>query len=167
MRVRLKLSITHDMDIITLTQCQFPVSEWIKISLKSYVEDGHIINIPLPETPEQIRYEKCEINFSLHEEKEKNIINWLKSLRIGQRSGAIKSIFRCSLSAPCLAGHHSNCINISTNISRDFPSVTPSVSHKKNSQKKKESETNITDTIIPVTNNNDDDFDVFDFNPER
>lgn len=105
MRIRLKLSVPHDMDLITLTQCQFPMSEWIKISLKSYVEEKRLTSIPLPEIPMNIRYTKGEINFSLHEVRDKEVIAWLNTLRTGQRTGAIKSIFRCSLSAPCLAGH--------------------------------------------------------------
>lgn len=165
MRIRIKLSVTQDMDIITLTQCQFPVAEWLKIALKSYVEDNRIAVIPLPEMPEKIRREKCEINFSLHEVRDEKVIHWLKSLYVGQRTGAIKTIFRCSLSAPCLAGHISDGSPIISapvkRLPQSIPSITPSYSPPKREEKKKT-------PVIPVMpDEDDDDFDIFGFNPDR
>lgn len=106
MRIRLKLSVTHDLDFICLMQCRFPLTEWIRISLKSYVEENRLSVIPLPSFPSEITAEKSVINFSLHPEKDAEVIKWLNQIRVGQRSGAIKSVFRCSLAAPCLAGHY-------------------------------------------------------------
>lgn len=165
MRIRIKLSVIQDMDIITLTQCQFPVAEWLKIALKSYVEDNRIAVIPLPEMPEKIKREKCEINFSLHEVRDEKVIRWLKGLYAGQRTGAIKTIFRCSLSAPCLAGHISNGTPVISTpkkrLSQNTPSITPSSFPPKNEEKKKV-------PVLPaISDEDDDDFDIFGFNPDR
>ena len=166
MRIRLKLSVPHDMDLITLTQCQFPVSEWIKISLKSYVEDKKLISVPLPEMPKEIRCAKSEINFSLHETRDKDVMDWLNSLRLGQRTGAIKSIFRCSLSAPCLAGHTANVASVIIPSPKKPPSVipftTPSVTHSK-----AENKTSTPSVPAQITAEDEDDFDIFGFNPDR
>lgn len=168
MRVRLKLSITHDMDLITLTQCKFPIAEWIKIALRSYVEDKTLSVIPLPEMPSKIRYEKCEINFSLHEVRDKSIIEWLTALRAGQRSGAIKTIFRCSLSGPCLAGHVASADDIIELTSKPSPSFTPSFTQSKAIKKAKEtSTTNLSSVSFSPETEEDDDFDIFGFNPDR
>lgn len=165
MRIRIKLSVTQDMDIITLTQCQFPVAEWLKIALKSYVEENRIAIIPLPEMPEKIRREKCEINFSLHESRDERVILWLKSLYVGQRTGAIKTIFRCSLSAPCLAGHISDGSPIISAPKKRLPHNTPSITHPysppKSEEKRKPS------VISVIADEDEDDFDIFGFNPDR
>ena len=165
MRIRLKLSIPHDMDLITLSQCQFPITEWIKIALKSYVEDKRLTVITLPEMPQEIRYEKCELNFSLHKTRDKCVIEWLNTLRAGQRSGAIKSIFRCSLSSPCLAGHVANGTVDTAITSKSIPSVTPSLSRIP--KKKAEKKTTYSPPPIFTEQDTDDDFDIFGFNPDR
>lgn len=166
MRIRLKLSVPHDMDLITLAQCQFPISEWIKISLKSYVEEKRLASIPLPEMPKEIRYIKGEINFSLHEVRDRAVIAWLKTLRTGQRTGAIKSIFRCSLSAPCLAGHMATGSALTIRPQKSSPPVilshSPAVTHLTADKKSP-----LPSTSIPATIEDEDDFDVFGFNPDR
>lgn len=165
MRIRLKLSIPHDMDLITLSQCQFPITEWIKIALKSYAEDKRLAVIPLPEMPQEIRYEKCELNFSLHETRDKSVIDWLNTLRAGQRSGAIKSIFRCSLSSPCLAGHVADGTAENAITPKSIPSVSPSLS--RTPKKKTEKKPTYTPPPVFTEPDTDDDFDIFGFNPDR
>ena len=171
MRVRLKLSISHDMDLITLAQCQFPIAEWIKISLKSYVEEKRLISIPLPEMPPKIRYEKCEINFSLNDVRDLPVIEWLKNLRVGQRSGAIKSVFRCSLSAPCLAGHAADASAVIKAEPKAFPSAFPSIPSNVSStvsreKPMKKAVTPAAEKILSPESESDD-FDIFAFNPDR
>ena len=116
-----------------------------------------------------IRYAKGEINFSLHETRDKAVIAWLNTLRTGQRTGAIKSIFRCSLSAPCLTGH---AINASAAIkipAKETSSVTHSFAQAVpradfiSKPKKKPAPPPLPKPVIQE----DDDFDIFGFNPDR
>ena len=107
------------MDFITLIQSpNFPFAEWIKIALKSYVENQVITAIPLPVFPDSIVFEKKTVNFTLDPVKDKAVIEWLQSLRKGQRTSAIKCVFRCSLAAPCLIGHKNNGFAVAPSSSK-------------------------------------------------
>lgn len=171
MRIRLKLSVSHDMDLITLSQSQFPLVEWLRICLKSYVEEGRITTIPLPAPPPSISCDKLSINFSLNDSKDQAVIKWLSHIRFGQRSGAIKSIFRCSLSAPCLYGHYDKADNIVVATPKPAPSVLPPEYQAIPLIKEENTPIQTVEPVIFTVHNRDatsedDDFDILDFDPE-
>ena len=151
------------MDFITLIQSpNFPFTEWVKIALKSYVENQTITTIPLPVFPDSIVFEKKTVNFTLDPVKDKAVIDWLQSLRKGQRTSAIKCVFRCSLAAPCLIGHKNNGFAVSPSSSRQRspqpprqrqPDPAQADAPKKESRKKE-----------PSTS---EDFDIFSFSLEE
>ena len=151
------------MDFITLIQSpNFPFTEWIKIALKSYVENQTITTIPLPVFPESIVFEKKTANFTLDPIKDRAVIEWLQSLRKGQRTSAIKCVFRCSLAAPCLIGHGNNGFAVSPSstkqktfqISRQKTSEPPRAATSKKESRKNEPSVS-------------EDFDIFSFSLEE
>lgn len=159
----MKFSVLNDMDFITLIQSpNFPFTEWIKIALKSYVENQTIATIPLPVFPENIVFEKKTVNFTLDPVKDKAVIEWLQSLRKGQRTSAIKCVFRCSLAAPCLIGQKNNGFAVSTS-SRTSKSPRPPQQKQPNPPQEgvHEKETQEKESSIS------EDFDIFSFSLEE
>ena len=159
MRIRMKLNVANDMDIITLSQCQFPLAEWIKISLKTYVEENRFLSIPLPAVPDRIVAEKKAVNFTLQPAKDERVIAWLQRIRTGQRSGIIKSIFRASLVSPCLAGYFAEGCPEETPTRR--PATPPSNDQASASAEKSQIKVMCSETQPSEHKDETDEFDIF------
>ena len=108
MRLRLTLTILSDLDLLTLGNIpEFNFKGWVKNSLRTYVGSGITLKIPLPLTaPPSLTLKSVTYSITFDKNKDHAVENWLKSIKKKHRSGAIKSVLRCSLENPCLFAHY-------------------------------------------------------------
>ena len=96
MKVMLRIYRQHDMDLVGLhLHSSFMLGRAFKQALIAYVR-GEIFKIDIPEPeelPNEIRH-SYQIQIFLDDEKDKDIIDWIKTTNSGQRNSLIKNIFR-------------------------------------------------------------------------
>ena len=111
MMVTLRLYRQHDLDLITLYRHpSFSLPAAIKRSLFAYVNMEQLtIKQPDPYVlPKEKISKTVQIHIFLDEEKDKNIITWLKSTKEGYRNSVLKNIVRGYLAAPCIYSYQDN-----------------------------------------------------------
>lgn len=110
MKVMLRLYRQHDMDLVGLhLHPNYKLGRVIKEALKNYV-NGKIYKIAMPneeELPKEIR-KKYQVQIFLHDEKDKEVIEWLKTTTKNQRNSLIKNITRQYLNTLYLNGYREN-----------------------------------------------------------
>ena len=110
MKVMLRLYRQHDMDLVGLhLNPNYKLGKTIKEALKSYIK-GNIYDMQMPEEeilPNEIR-RVYQIQIFLHDEKDKETIEWLKETTKGQRNSLIKNITRQYLKTLYLNGYREN-----------------------------------------------------------
>lgn len=98
MRIKIRIYNRYDLDIIALAEAKnFSVSNAMKETLKYYAAGKrYLIEIPiLPETLENDRYMRG-FYVELDDEKDKEAVNFIKSIPEGYRNAFMKNIFRAS-----------------------------------------------------------------------
>jgi len=109
MRIRLGLNILNDLDLLTLNGIpKFHFKFWVGEALRVYVDTGETLRTPLPAVPAGLTLRSVMLSITFGGEKDAEVEGWLKALKHKQRSGAIKSVLRCSLMSPCLFAHVSS-----------------------------------------------------------
>jgi len=103
MKFRLNLRLQNDLDLLTL-YCNpgFPFKILLIAALNSYAADKRIHPVSLPPPYKQENLSDSCIYLSFNKRKDPAIFNWLESIQPGQRTNAIKTVFRCCLQTPCL-----------------------------------------------------------------
>lgn len=104
MRFKIQLSGIKDIDLLALFyNRRFRFADEVKASLIAYVsKKGYIVFLPEPDTEISISLAPVQINIPLDDKEDKETIVFLKSIKHGCRSAAIKSIFRNMLQEPVI-----------------------------------------------------------------
>ncbi|MDR0287534.1 MAG: hypothetical protein LBI03_07525 [Clostridiales bacterium] len=107
MRIRLSFSILIDLDLLSIMHVpEFNFKGWMKDSLRTYAGTGKTRKVPLPASvPADMTLQNIKLSITLDKSKDAAVEKWLNTLKNKQRSGAIKSVLRCSLEEPCLFAH--------------------------------------------------------------
>lgn len=103
----LRLYRQHDMDLVGLyLNPNYRLGRVIKEALKSYIKgDMYTIDVPQEtELPADIK-RRYQLQIFLHDEKDADIIEWLKQTTKGQRNSLIKNITRQYLKTLYLKGY--------------------------------------------------------------
>jgi hypothetical protein len=108
MRLRLTLTILSDLDLLALSSVpEFNFKNWVRDSLRTYAGTGVTRKVPLPASaPPELSLQSITYSITFDKHKDKTVESWLKSIKKKQRSGAIKTVLRCSLENPCLFAHY-------------------------------------------------------------
>ena len=96
MNVIVRFYWQHDLDLVALVKHpDFEMDVMMKKALAAYVRGDEDFSIPLP-TPKPYRVEldSCYIHFTLNHQKDKDLIDFIKTIRYGFRNSALKMIFR-------------------------------------------------------------------------
>ena len=159
----MRLTLRFDKDILTLISIPgFDFRKWIRDTLGTYASTGEVRRIPLPATsPDKPVLKDLMFSITFDKNRDAAVVDLLRAVQDKQRSGAIKSILRCSLSRPCLYAHF-----------KDYPAPYP-VTKPEGSPSVKDIEPVIVSTapaaVVTVTppvkapSNAPDEFDVFGF----
>lgn len=119
MMVTLRLYRQHDLDLITLYRHpSFSLPAAIKRSLIAYVRKEQL-TIKQPE-PFKLGDEKIsktvQMHIQLDEEKDADVIKWIKSTKEGYRNSVLKNIIRGYLAAPCIYSYQTSTSNLSVAV---------------------------------------------------
>jgi len=103
----MRLTIRFDKDLLTLGSIPgFNVRGWIRDTIGIYASTGEIRKTPLPAAPPDRPVLKDKMfSITFDEVKDAAVVELLRAVQDKQRSSAIKSILRSSLSRPCLYAH--------------------------------------------------------------
>jgi len=103
----MRLTLRFDKDLLTLISIpEFDFRKWIRDTLGTYAITGEVRKVPLPDAATDrpiLRDMMFSITFDKNRDAE--VVELMNAVQDKQRSGAIKSILRCSLSRPCLYAH--------------------------------------------------------------
>lgn len=96
MNVIVRFYWQHDLDLVALVKHpDFEMDVMMKEALSAYVRGNKDFSIPLPAPkPYRVELDSCYIHFTLNHQKDKDLIDFIKTIRYGFRNSALKMIFR-------------------------------------------------------------------------
>ena len=104
MRVRMRLTLRSDKDILTMIGIPgFDFRKWIRDTMGTYTSTGEVQRVSLPADPaDKPLLKDMMFSITFNKTSAAAVVDLLSSIQDKHRSSAIKSILRCSLSRPCL-----------------------------------------------------------------
>ena len=155
MRFKIQLNGIKDLDLLSLYyNRQFRFPEEVKRTLCAYVSNNDY-SVLLPDHMKEtiVPFTPVQINISLDDREDKDVIFFLQKIKKGYRSAAVKSIFRNYLQRPAIDVFLISGSEII--LRKEKGHIEPQKEHKEVEKQKP-----LTTTIQP-DENTEDEFDIF------